>query len=330
MRNLKYFLFGTMCLASWNVNAASIYDNNINAININMLTIEMMNNTHHARVTKNKKIYGTMTRVDEYGDDGSTLKTANKQDRYNDSLAKDVWFDIEHINAQPDYGDHYKTRARYYLASVGFDSVDFKLPTGSIVFGGFFGYINGNVAGFDSNGQTIGLFARYNYKRFSIGTLLNNGAIKNDFETNGFNNGWLNLAIDASWKFKLDKNLYLEPMVYFGYDYVKTDDKTRLNGELVSMDDFNFWNVSPSVKLVQRVSKNWSGGAFFKYTNINGGKNDIKFQNVNYSGINIKDFSEIGINTEYKYDQFVFGATIKKLMGNFDGISGDINVKYLF
>ncbi len=331
MRKLKYFLLASVCLASVNAEAVSIYDNSISAININMLTVEMMNQTHHARATKNRKIYGTMTRLDEYGDNGSTLKTNDMKDTSNnDSLAKDIWFDASHINTRVDYGTPGTTRARYYLATVGFDSLDFDLPVGSIMFGGFFGYINGNVAGFDTNGQTIGLFTRYNYKRFSIGTMLNNGATKNNLSMLSFNNGWLNLAIDASWKIKLQKRLYLEPGIYLGYDYVKTDDAIRINGDIVSTDNFNFWNVSPSVKLIQRVSKNWYGNAFFKYTNIQGGKNDINFQNVNYSGINIKDFSEIGISAEYKYNQFVFGSTIKKLMGNFDGVSGDINIKYLF
>ena len=330
----KYFLLGGLFFVSANANAVSIYDNSISAANINMLTVELIKNAHHGEslsdFIKRKNLYGTMTRFDEYGDDGSTLDTISKSD-YSDSLVQDIWIDGGYINTKANYASALnKERSRFYLATAGFDSLDFDLPTGTIMFGGFFGYINGNAAGFDSKGYTIGLFTRYNYQNLSISAMLDNGALKNDSGVYNFNNDWWNVAVEASWKIRLEKTLYLEPELYFGYNYVKADDQVRIYGDTVSVKNFNFWNISPSIKLVKQISNKWYIGGFAKYINTSGGNGDIVFQGTKYNGIKIKDYTETGINLEYDCDPFVFELNAKKQFGKFDGWLGNINIKYLF
>ena len=85
-----FILSGVALLLMANsAHAASIYDNNISALNINMLTDVFMSYTNYGEkmsdlFTKHET-YGTMTRLGEYGDDGSTIKTfdsTNSSDEY--------------------------------------------------------------------------------------------------------------------------------------------------------------------------------------------------------------------------------------------------------
>lgn len=333
MPNLKSWLFIPVFLTPICANAVSIYDNNIGAININMLTVDMMKNAQHSDnlslFLRGKNLYGNMMRIDEYGDDGSTIdKTQNY--KYVDILAQDIWADATYLNTRINYNDNLSDRSRLTMASVGFDSIDVYLNNGSILFGAFWGYVGGRIADFDTAGQTVGFFTKYTYQNLSITGLIDTGAINNDLQPYNFNDAWLNAAVDASWKIRLNHIMYLQPTLYFGYTHVTTDKNMRINGDLVTTNNFNFWNIAPSITFVTQISDNWHGGAFFKYIHTNDGTNDIYFQNTKYTGLNLDNYSMVGINAEYRYNKFVFESTVTKQMGKYNGWDGNINAKYLF
>lgn len=333
MRNLKLGLLSALMLMPIGANAVSIYDNSIGATNINMLTVDLMKNAKHSDnlslFLRGKNVYGNMTRIDEYGDDGSTIDRTQNY-KYVDVLAQDVWADVDYVNTRMNYKTGLSDRSRLMVASVGFDSIDFYLNNGSILFGAFWGYVGGRIANFNTDGQTVGLFTKYDYQNFSVAGMIDTGAIRNDLQIYDFNNAWLNVAVDANVKIRLNSTTYLEPTLYFGYTRVTTDDNVRINGDLVMTNNFNFWNIAPSIKFVTQMSDNWYGGAFFKYVNTSDGKNDIVFQNITYTGIDIDNYSMAGINAEYRYNKFVFESTITKQMGTHNGWGGNINAKYLF
>ena len=74
-----FMLSGALLLMANSANAATIYDNNISALNINMLTDVFMSYVNYGEkmsdLFAHQQMYGTMDRFDEYGDDGSTVKT---------------------------------------------------------------------------------------------------------------------------------------------------------------------------------------------------------------------------------------------------------------
>ena len=94
-------------------NAAGIYDNNIAALNINMLTDTFMSYTNYGAkmsdlFAPHTIMYGTMDRLDEYGDDGSTIETyfSPNNTRHSDYFIDNVWVNANHINESMHYGNN--------------------------------------------------------------------------------------------------------------------------------------------------------------------------------------------------------------------------------
>ena len=95
-------------------NALTVYDNNISALNINMLTDTFMAYTNYGEKMSDlfgkHDMYGTMDRLDEYGDDGSTLTTSGYEYTSNDGFINDMWINANHINSDIHYGNNISTR----------------------------------------------------------------------------------------------------------------------------------------------------------------------------------------------------------------------------
>ena len=93
-------LFCALLCTANSAKAVSIYDNNMSALNINMLTETFMSYTNHdenlSDYFREFAVYGTMQRLDEYGDDGSTLK--NNDTIQGNMFIKNVWANANHIN----------------------------------------------------------------------------------------------------------------------------------------------------------------------------------------------------------------------------------------
>ena len=315
-------------------NAATIYDNGISALNINMLTQNLMQYAHRGESMsqnfRRKNIYGTMTRLDEYGDDGSTLKTSPINSSKNSTLFSDVWIDFTHINTRGHYNHaNISERDRFYLATIGGDIQNINTKYGDILFGGFINYITGDASSIDKNGNSLGLYARYEYSDFDATVLINNGSINNDSNIDDFTNAWFNVAVDASWKFHIDKTLYFQPQIYVGYNWVSSD-SLYINSDTISSKNFAFFNIAPGAKFIKNIIDNWYGALSVKYMATFGDEKDIYVNDLNAAKIAIDNYTQIDMNIEYDYKQFVFGAGISKQFGGFDGWIGNINAKYLF
>lgn len=315
-------------------NATTIYDNAISVLNINMLTHNLMDYAHRGEsMSQNfqaKNIYGTMTRFDEYGDDGSTLKIPPKNSTTSSNLFTDIWADFTHINTNGHYNyANMSELSRFYMATVGGDTKKLTTEIGNINFGGFVTYINGNISNIDTPGNSVGLFARLENNDFDATLLINNGSINNDSNTHNFSNDWFNIASDASLKINLDETLFFQPQIYIGYTWISSDN-LYINGDTVSSKNFNLFNIAPSARFVKNIIGNWYGALSVKYMATFGDNKNIYVNGLRTAKIAIDNYTEIGMNIEYDYEQFVFGANIAKQIGGFDGWIGNINVKYLF
>lgn len=334
MHYKKIFSIFTALFVCNFANASTIYDNGISALNINMLTQNLISYAHRGESMSQKfkaqKVYGTMTRFDEYGDDGSTLKISPKNTEKKDNLFSDIWADVTHINTRGHYNHtNISARSRFYLATVGADTRNINTKYGDIHFGGFISYINGDAPSIDTLGNSIGLFARYEYKDLDATLLINNGSINNDSNLNNFSNAWFNIAADASLKFKIDNTLYFQPQIYMGYNWVSSDN-LYVNGDAVSSKNFTFFNIAPGARFVKNIIDNWYGALSVKYMTTFGDEQNIYINNARAAKIAIDNYTEIGMNIEYDYKQLVLGAGIAKQFGGFDGWIGNINAKYLF
>ena len=335
MRNSKFLVcsFAGLILTG-TANAASVYADNISATNINILSERMMSFVHRgeklSKYFTNKIMYGTMTRFDEYGDDGSTLIGNNiTPENPTDGVFKDIWADANYINGHTHFSGGNTAQSKFFMGTVGGETSDIDVRYGNISFGGFAGYINGEIDNSDSHGNAIGLFSNYRYKIFDAAIMIDNGSLKSDYGINNYSNAWFNVAMDASVKIKIDDTLYLEPRVYAGYTWVSSD-TLIINSDVVSGKNFGFWNLAPSARFIKNISDNWYGTLSGKYVAIFNDNNDVYINGVRNDGVEMDNYFEIATGAEYGYDRFVFTGAITKQIGGFDAWGGNVNVKYLF
>ena len=324
-------VFCALLCATNSANAVSIYDNNMSVININMLTDTFMSYTNHGEnlfdYFHEFATYGTMHRIDEYGDDGSTLK--NRDTKSNDLFIKDVWLNANHINGNMHYDKNISKHARLNLATVGATTKSMELKYGHISVGGFASYINTKIADAKSNGDVIGIFTDYKYRNFGAKILTDIGSLNNTAKNVDFNNSWVNVANETYAKFKIDKTLYVKTSLYLGYTWISSDD-LNINGDFVSSSDYNFFNVAPSAQFIKEILPGWYGAFSAKYVAHFGGKNNIHVNGVAQSGLKTDNYTDMGIDIEHNFKRFVFGGNIHKQIGGFDGWSTNLNVKYMF
>ena len=336
MNTKNYFkilsIFAILFCWAEKTDAATIYDNKATAVNINMLTDTFVSYTHYGDKTsdlfKSKALYGKMTRVDEYGDNGSTLKTFNGKNQNNDFWIDNVWANGEHINGRLHY-NKMDTHGRFYLASVGATTKSLDIKYGNLYFGGFGGYIHSKVSSITSNGDFAGLFAHYDFKRFGTTLLTDIGSLNNNSGQSEFSNSWVNIANEASVKIYLDETFIIKPMLNIAYTFVSSDD-LYVNSNVVKSKNFHFYDITPSIQLIKEISSNWYGTLSAKYVSHCGGSSNVIVNNTRVGNLRIDDHTDIGIDIEHNFKQFVFGGKIHKQIGGFDGISGEINVKYVF
>ena len=334
IKHTSLFLLGTLLYTINYANAAGIYDNNISALNINMLTDVFMSYTNYSEkmsdLFAHKVMYGSMDRLDEYGDDGSTIKTIDqKQKSQNNSFIQHVWINANHVNEDMHYGQNISEHGRFNLATIGATTRATDLKHGKISFGGFASYINTKMSDFNGNGDTVGIFSNYKYKNFGTKALLNIGSINNSSVNTKFNNSWVNVAADASGTFKIDDTFFVRPNIYMSYTFVASDN-LYVNGAHISSDNFHFFNISPGAIFIKEVAPNWYGSLSAKYVAHIGGKNDIKVDSTEIRGLYLDNHTDIGIDVEHDYKQFIFGAKVHKQIGGIDGWATNINVKYAF
>ena len=328
-----FFLSGAMVLVANSAGATSIYDNNISALNINMLSDVFMSYTSHGEkmsdLFSKRDIYGTMGRLDEYGDDGSTLKTFEAPDAPAQSVLNTVWINANHINEHLHYGQNISEHGRFNLATIGGTTQTIDLAYGKISFGGFASYIYTKLSDFHGGGDVVGLFANYKYQNFGVKALADIGSLNNSSNGMDFNNSWVNVAADINAVFKIDPTFLFKPNVSVAHTYVSSDD-LFVDGNMVSSKDYDFFNIAPGAAFIKEISPNWYGSLSAKYVTHFGGKNDINVGGVKTKGLYLDNHTDIGIDVEHNFKHLIFGANVHKQLGDLDGWSSNINVKYAF
>ena len=327
-------LSGALLLMANSANAATIYDNNISALNINMLTDVFMSYVNYGEkmsdLFAHHQMYGTMDRFDEYGDDGSTVKTFDFGiKKTNNFFINNVWGNANHVNADMHYGNNISQHGRFNLATVGANTRATELKYGNIAFGGFASYINTKMPDFHGNGDAVALFAKYRFRNLGARALANIGSLNNNAGNTQFNNSWFNFGANVDGTFKIDDTFFVRPGIYASYTFVSSSD-LYLNGDKISSKDYNFFNIAPALSFIKQVAPNWSGALSAKYIAHFGGENDIKINDATTKGLYLDDYTDVGIDVECDYEQFTFGARVHKQIGDMDGWSTNLNIKYAF
>ncbi len=324
-------IMGLCCIAT-NADAKSVYTNNVSAINLNMLTQQFMSYAHQGELISDiildkSKVYGTMTRLDEYGDDGRWPH--GRKDDF--QLEKLVWLDAKHLNTVADYSDNVSDhRTRLYTETIGINTNNIDINMGSVAFGAFLGAVTENSFGLTSNGFTFGVMSRYNYQNFGVTAMLNNGSVNKNNDDIMFNNAWFNAALDTSINLRVNDDLFIRPTLYAGYTYVSAE-KMVFDTNKVPPKDFRFINLAPSIEVFGRLAQNLYATASAKYVQIYGDTDkNVYVNNTLVDQTSADNYVEFGIGLEYDYKSFVFTGNIQKQINGFDSWGGDLGVKYLF
>lgn len=325
-------LAGMLTLLTNSANATSVYDNNISAMNINALSDKFMSYTDYGETMfdmfSNERVYGTMRRVDEYGDDGSTVPTfkfSGTKDLKRDSFIKDVWLNADYLNANDThYQDDVSSHSKISLTTIGATIKSTELQYGAISFGGFASYIHSKLSGTQSDGAAMGMFSHYIYKNFGAHTLINIGSLNSHT-----NNPWFNIATDAYANLKIDDTFYIKPSLYIGYTWVSSDDM-YISGNKITSRDYNFFNIAPSLKFIKQISDNWYGALSGKYVAHFGGDNDIRDNGVVIDGIKLRDHTDVGVDVEYNFNHLVLGGKLHRQLDGLNSWDFNLNAKYVF
>ena len=327
------FLGAVIALLSNSANAASVYTNNASVLNINMVSTQMMSFAHNSDNLSdffNKmNEYGTMNRLNEYGGEGFGDPDYYVGHQPKGELFQNIWAGAKHINADAHYSNNHTNHIRYDVFGFGATTKDLKLSYGNLAFGGFGAYIMGDTPEFDTRGNSMGAFVKYNYKKFDATVLVDNGSVNNKIQNIDFNNSWFNVAMDSHIKLKIDDTFYFQPGVYAGYTWISSDN-LYIAGQAVTSKNAMFFNVAPSARFVKNIGDNWFGALHAKYVATFDKQNDIYVNTVKTDGISVDNYTQIGMDLEYNYKDFVFAGSVQKQLGGFDSWIGDITVKYLF
>lgn len=327
-----FVLTSTLLCATNSASAVNAYYNNISAVNINVLSDTFMSYVNYGEkmsdLFERPDLYRLMKRVDEYGDNGSTIKTIDSESTSVTPL-NDIWVDGNYTSAKIDYDHSIHSRSHFNLASVGTNLRPVELKYGNISFGGFASYINTKIGNIRGSGDAAGVFAHYKYHEFGTHLLANIGSLNNTVKHQDFNNSWVNVADDIYANLKLDETLYFKPSMYVGYTWVSSDD-LYINNTRIASSDFHFLNLAPSVQFIKEITHNLYGTLSAKYVMHLLGDDYIHVGNQKIDTLDIDDHTDIGIDLEYHLNQFVFGGKVHKQLGDVNAWNFNLNVRYVF
>ena len=331
--NIRFIaLASALTLLAEPAKSITIYDNNISALNINALTDVFMSYVNYGDnmfdLFEEPVVYGKMRRVDEYGDDGSTLPSVYSSNPISSSL-DNIWINANHFNSDMHYGNKITEHARFNLASAGLATKNMELKHGFISFGGFVSYINSKLPEIKSNGYTVGLFSHYKYNMFGARALVDIGSLDNKDSGIKYDNSWFNIATDIYANLKIDDTFYAKPSLYLGYALVLSD-TIYVDGDKVTSSDYNFFNIAPGISFIKEIVPNWYGALSGKYVTHFGGKNNIHVNGTSQDELYLDSHTDIGIDIEYRFKHFVFGGKVHAMIGDIDGWNSNLNIKYVF
>ncbi len=288
-------------------------------------------------------LYGEKLYYGEYGDDGTVfLSGHNGGDdnvKPNSDLYVSAWMDWQHTDDYVKFDKFHRIDSRGELISLGFSHAsDFSAETFSKL-GGFGGVIvadeDADTVGLSELGEYFGLYYGYHTHGFNIQTAANFGTIFSDAKSNALDKNdlssiWLGAGMNLSYNFALDSTSVLQPGVYTGYTWAHSKGYKTDSGNDISIDNFNAFELSPSIRAITHVVDGWFVGMSARYVfNFTDGGN-IDVANTALEDLKLNNFSEYGLSIEKSMSRFNIAATINRRDGGRTGWNGGVRVKYIF
>ena len=280
--------------------------------------------------------YGTMPLYGEYGDDGTVFSSGRSGGEY--SALDSNWFDWHHTQDSTKFDDFSVMNTRSDVISLGLAGGHNELEGGFSEWGAFGGvaiaHEDNSAVDIAERGGYIGIYSGYHMYGFNIAVAGDFGAMFNsaesDFGTDDFTNIWLGGALNASYNIVLDDSFTLQPGVYLGYTWIKSNSYESESGHDIENSDFNMIELSPSLRAIKHIAGDWYGAmsARYVFNFANGG--DAEIAGVKLPELELGNYSEYGLSIEKNIDRFNVAIMLNRRDGGRTGWNGGVQVRCVF
>ena len=366
MKHISFFALGTIfALNIGNANAAPLshpYANSVATRNIGVMQHTIMLNAFnsfdiaptspfekHVVVVPDEKenvdsdmygkmpMYGEKLTYGEYGDDGTVFLSGRNGGDITSQTP--VWINWQHAQDHAHFDGFNGLDSNYDLISLGFADEEYVGDDYVSKFGGFGGLAfarekDASVMKLSETGEYVGLYYGYHKNGLNIQTAADMGALFNDVESaygmDKFTNLWLGVAANASYNIVLDEESILQPGLYAGYTWIYSYGYDNASGNKISADNFNMFEISPSLRAITHIAGGWYGAMSARYVfNFEDGGNE-NINGVSLSDLDLDDYAEYGLSLERTVERLSIIANINRRDGGRTGWNGGINLKYIF
>lgn len=280
--------------------------------------------------------YGQMPIYGEYNDDGTAIRGHNGGDIILPSF-NSLWANWQHFDDDVKFKGLSKINTDYDLVTIALDGGHAQMGHGISQWGLFGGYAGStqenDFINIDETGGYIGVYSGYSINNINISTSVNAGAMSSDadfaHEQTDYSNIWIGATAHGAYNIAIDETFTLQPSLYIGYTWVKSDDYTvgRYN---ITNSNLNAFEITPEVRAIKHIGAGWFGTAKLRYVINwdNGG--ETKINNIHIADLDSDNYAEYGIGLEKSIDRFNIALHIGRRDGGHAGWNGGTSFKYIF
>lgn len=282
------------------------------------------------------QMYGTMPMYGEFNDDGMAGRSGG--DTVNASL-DNVWINWNHAHDKLAFNNTERVDSDY-------DNIMFGLSGGATQlgkktfsrWGTYAGYINAETSAqninIDTQGGYLGIYNSLTWNTFNIATIINGGVTDNANEivygTDNFTNFWISGNINATYNMALDKTFVLQPGIWAGYTWIKSDNYTSVSGDEITSDNFSIWHIAPNIRATKYIGSGWTGSIGAKYVMTFMENGDLRINNTIAPELESDNYTEYDLRLEKSIGNVKLSAGIGRRDGGRDGWVGNGNIKIRF
>ncbi|MBO7066876.1 MAG: autotransporter domain-containing protein [Alphaproteobacteria bacterium] len=282
--------------------------------------------------------YGEMLYYGEYGDDGTVFSAPGRGRSGGDGEQNlSLWLDWQHAQDYAKFDNFKRIDSNYDLISLGFADEFNSTSQHYSKFGGFGGVALGrekapDVVKLSETGEYVGLYYAYHVQGLTVQAAGDFGAMftdaKSDYSKHDFTNLWAGAGVNASYDIFLDETSVLQPALYLGYTWIRTNGYEPT--PCVAVDNFHIFEVSPALRAITHITDGWYGAMSARYVfNFSHG-GDIRDAGVTLPDLESLNYYEYGLSAEKSIDRFNFAVSVNRRDGGRTGWNGNIRMKYMF
>lgn len=282
-------------------------------------------------------MYGTAPMYGEFNDDGSQGRSGGDG---NQPTLGNMWIAWQHYGNDTKFDDTARLDSDMDLVMLGLAGNKTAFSHGMTEWGLYTGYVgsdqeNDSLA-IDENGGYFGVYKKFIFDggKFNILSSLNGGVLSNSAETtygtDEYTNIWAGGALNATYNIALDRTFTLQPALYAGYTWIKSENYTATSGEVLKNDNFHMFELTPAIRAIKHIGNGWYGAIGAKYVILFANGGDLDINGITADELEFDNFTEYGLTLEKTVDNFGISANIGRRDGARDGWTGGLNLKYLF